>query len=170
MHSVLLRLQNQAEVYKEMQKMRLEWLERQHQVLRYKPLERAVLKKVGLWNMKDEDFYANNNIYYNVNQIYIMCLVFGLFNVKYHKELDSETCSLYNGIDEIPIECINTGKFVYELKEPFTKAFFESLLDNECNILEFGPDYIFKQNEITYGTYKLFELFNNQNFTSYGKS
>lgn len=166
MHSVLLRLQNQAEVYKEMQKMRLEWYWRRMEVYNNRPKICEVFKRLGLWNMQDEDFYANNKIFEQTLTITNMCLQYALFGAKYYKKLNPQDPEIFDCVDEIPIVCINPGEYAYELKEPFTKEYFEKLLNNECNILEFGADYAFVLNGKQYGTTKLFDLFFNQNFPS----
>lgn len=164
MHSVLLRLQHQAEVYKEMQKMRSEWLHRKMEVYNNHEKITTVYKRVGLWNMLDEDFYGNDTILHHTVIVKNMCLLYALFGARYYRKLKWENPEIFDCVDEIPIVCINPGEYAYELKAPFTKEFFENLIKNECNILEFGSDYAFFMNGKLYGTTKLFDLFINQNF------
>lgn len=170
MHSVLYKLQQQAEVYKEMQKMRNEWLWRRSIVENNHLKVCETFKKLGLWNMKDEDFYASDEIFEQTLTITNMCLRYALFGAKYYRKLNQQNIEIFNCVDEIPIVCINTGEYAFELKAPFTQEFFEKLMNNECNILEFGSVYTFICNAKVYGTIKLFELFYNQNFTNYGSS
>lgn len=164
MHSVLLRLQHQAEVFKEMEKMRREWYWRKMEVYNNRPKICEAFKKLGLWNMHDEDFYANNKIFEQTLTITNMCLLYALFGARYYRKMKWENPEIFDCVDEIPIVCLNPGEYVYELKAPFTKEFFENLIKNECNILEFGTDYAFFMNGKLYGTTKLFDLFINQNF------
>lgn len=170
MHSVLFKLEQQAELHKEMQKMRQEWLSRQYEVSKKRPKEIAVLKKVGLWNMRDEDFYASDEIFEQTLRVTNMCLRYALFGAKYYRKLNQHDLEIFNCVDEIPIVCINPNEYAFELIAPFTPEFFEKLMNNECNILEFGSEYTFICNAKVYGTIKLFELFYNQNFNNHGSN
>lgn len=161
MHSVLFKLQRQAENDKANVKRRIELLERQNKILQAPKIEREVYKRVGLWNMDDLEFYGNQKVFERLLKVEYMLLTYKLFNIKYLHPFNEEW-NEYRGLTEVPIIALKEDLLVYEFKPPFTKAFFENLINNECDLLEFGNDYVVLFGGKCFATIKLFSLFVHQ--------
>lgn len=161
MNSVFLKIYRQAELSKRNVKKHLELLKRQNSILSAPVIEQNVYKKVGLWNMDDLNFYDDSNVYEKLLCLERMFLSFQLLNIQYVNLLDA-TCDYYRGITEIPIVAITPDEFVFEFKAPFDKNLFQKLIDDECDILEFGNDYVKIHNNRCYATARLYDLFVHQ--------
>lgn len=161
MNRVLINLYRQANIHKKgiNEKVRLGMF--QYKIMKSPKLEIDVYKRLGLYNSTDCDFYSDDNIYECVIKVQNMFLIFQLLNIQYVNLLDA-TCDNYRGITEIPIVAITPNEFVFEFKAPFDKNFFQKLIDDECDVLEFGDDFVKIHNNRCYATTSLYELFAHQ--------
>ena len=161
MHSVLFRLQRQAESDKmsiaDIDR-RIRLMKEQDRIRRRPAIEREVYKRLGLWNMDDFEYYGNQKVFERLLQVENMLLTYKLFNLKYLHPFNEEW-NEYRGLTEVPIIALKEDLLVYEFKPPFTKAFFERLINNECDLLEFGNDYVVLFGGKCFATIELFSLF-----------
>lgn len=176
MNQTLIKLQNQAELEVEIRKMQYEWWKRKEVVLKQDEMVQKVLKHLGLWNMEEEAFYASTKIHHQVLEVINYCLGFVNFHLRYGPKMKEMFVMIdgkpyldfYKGLDSIPVEYVGSGELAYELRAPYDKKFFEKLINNECDIMEFGSDYVFMLNGKYYCTTKMLRLFKDQPFTNYG--
>lgn len=171
MNQVLIRLQNQAELEIEIRKMLSEWRRTRSLLLNEHKMIQKALKHLGLWNMEEEAFYASVKVFTLAFQVVNLGIAYGNFNVRFKASLDirvNPELDLYHGLDSIPVEYVGSGELAYELRAPYDKKFFEKLINNECDIMEFGSDYVFMLNGKYYCTTKMLRLFMDQPFANYG--
>lgn len=161
MNRVLLKYYRQAEQQKKGSEERYRLQKIQDGVIHSPKIERDVYKRVGLYNADDYTFYADENVAFYVLKIQSMLLSYQLMNIQYANLLD-ETLNYYKGISAVPIVAIAPDVFVYEFKAPFDKKFFQTLIDDQCDILEFGDEYVKIHNNVCYATHELLLLFVHQ--------
>lgn len=162
MNSVLLKLHRQAEINIKQTPRCIELMQRRFKILEAPKMEREVYKRVGLWNMDDLEFYGDEIVFLQLLKIENMILAHRLLLMQYINYPHPFRDNTYDGITEIPIIAITPNLFVYEFKPPFDKAFFQNLINNECDILEFGNDYVPMQHGRCYATVELYALFAHQ--------
>lgn len=171
MNQTLIKLQNQAELEMEIRNMLSEWRHVRRLLLCEHKMIHKALKHLGLWNMEEEAFYASTKTFTLAFQVVALGIAYGNFNVRFNTSLDIKENSeldFYHRLDSIPIEYVGAGELAYELRAPYDKKFFEKLINNECDIIEFGADYVFMLNGKYYCTPKLLSLFSKQPFANYG--
>lgn len=159
MNSVLLQLEMQAEVYKRALPRKNELLKRQLDLLAKPKVVQNVYKSVGLWCMEDYEFYGDPYVFYKTLQIENMCMIYSILHKKHIAPLDHRSLNFYSSISEIPVVVFGLDYFLFELKKPFDRLFFEKLLNHQCDIRSFGNDYVRCIGGNLYATYKFFELF-----------
>src|SRR5690606_39937285 len=162
MNSVLLELDRQAEINIKQTPERVRLMYRRYEIQKKPKMEQEVYKRVGLWNMDDLEFYADADIFLQLLTIENMILLHKLLLMQYINYPHPFRDNTYDGITEIPIIALTPDLFVYEFKPPFDKAFFQNLINNECDILEFGNDYVPMQHGRCYATTELYALFAHQ--------
>lgn len=158
MNSVLIQLQIGADVHKRQLARKNEFLKRQVGIMRKPKVLRDVYKRVGLYNIDDPEFYGDSYILEKTLQIENMCLAYALFHTKYYKPLD-HSADIYSTVTEIPVVVFGLDVFLFELKKPFDKPFFEKLINHQCDLMSFGDEYIKFINGKYYATVELFTLF-----------